>query len=396
MWTLIFLATLNTAPPTVEAKTLDGEVVSGSLVEVSAERIAIDTTKGRVSLELQRLAGLSSNVPTPQIKAIPVAWIDLVDGCSLVASGYTVREGRARIELLGGPTLDVATDDVATVRLQPLTETLAAQWSPLVDNASESDVLVVGKDLSLDNHRGVLGDVSGTTVQFQLDGDLLPVKRGNVFGLIYYHPRGRELPEPICRVTDVSGSTWAVHAIKLHEENLTWTTPLGQQISRPLAAVARIDFSQGKIVYLSDLKPESVDWTPYFGSSRQLLLRSELYSPRKDIGLESKPLELDGKTYAKGLALHSRTELTYRLPGEFRWLRAQVGIDDGVRPRGNVKLVVRGDNRELLATTLAGTDASKPLNLDLQGIRRLSILVDFGEDLDVGDHLDLCDARVVK
>jgi hypothetical protein len=36
------------------------------------------------------------------------------------------------------------------------------------------------------------------------------------------------------------------------------------------------------------------------------------------------------------------------------------------------------------------------LTLDLQGVKRLTVLVDFGEDLDVADHLNLCEAKLVE
>jgi hypothetical protein len=36
------------------------------------------------------------------------------------------------------------------------------------------------------------------------------------------------------------------------------------------------------------------------------------------------------------------------------------------------------------------------LNLPLLGVRRLEILVDFSDDLDIGDFVDLCEARVTK
>jgi hypothetical protein len=123
---------------------------------------------------------------------------------------------------------------------------------------------------------------------------------------------------------------------------------------------------------------------------------AEFYAPRSDQNLASKPLQLDGKQYPKGLALHSRTEMVYRLPGRFSRLKAIAGIDDGVRPQGNVRLVVRGDDKVLLETTLTGADPPQPLDLDISGVRRLAILVDFGGEMDAADHLDLCNARIIK
>ena len=36
------------------------------------------------------------------------------------------------------------------------------------------------------------------------------------------------------------------------------------------------------------------------------------------------------------------------------------------------------------------------INIDITGVRRLSILVDFGQQLDIADHLHLCNARITK
>ena len=88
--------------------------------------------------------------------------------------------------------------------------------------------------------------------------------------------------------------------------------------------------------------------------------------------------------------------MVYRLPGRFGRFKAIVGIDDSVRPNGNVRLVISGDDRVLLEATIDGSDEPKPVDLDISGVRRLRILVDFGQRLDVADHLDLCEARIVK
>jgi hypothetical protein len=238
--------------------------------------------------------------------------------------------------------------------------------------------------------------VTDQTVEFELEGEKVPVRRSKVFGLVVHHASGRELPEAMGVLHDRSGSTWTLRSLALAGDQIEWTTLLGVKQKRPLAAVARLDFSRGKVVYLSDLKPDSVQWVPFFGMGRELPTRAAWYAPRQDQNLQSGPLQIDGKRYAKGLAMHSRTELVYRLADRYRRFVAVVGIDDTARPRGNVRLVISGDDRVLFEAVVAGTDVPKPIELDMTGVRRLSILADFGDDLDVGDHLDLCEARLLK
>ena len=109
----------------------------------------------------------------------------------------------------------------------------------------------------------------------------------------------------------------------------------------------QIDFSGGKIVYLSDLKPDGVRWTPYFGTRKPLPAVEQFYAPRYDRNFDSGPLQLGGTPVPQGLALHSRTEIVYRLPGRFSRFQAVAGIDDAVRPGGKVRLVIRGDDKVL-------------------------------------------------
>ena len=67
--------------------------------------------------------------------------------------------------------------------------------------------------------------------------------------------------------------------------------------------------------------------------------------------------------------------------------------------------VTRERNGQKFTTKYSGTlkedtitGKSEPINLslDVRGVKRLSLLVDFGDDLDVGDQLNLCDARLVE
>jgi hypothetical protein len=127
-----------------------------------------------------------------------------------------------------------------------------------------------------------------------------------------------------------------------------------------------------------------------------LPVMKQFYAPRFDRGFDGPVLRLGGVEYPKGIALHSRTELVYRLPERFSRLLAIAGIPDAVRPGGKVRLVVRGDDKVLLQSTFAGSDRPRPIDLDVTGVRRLIILVDFDDGLNRGDQLLLCNARVSK
>jgi len=391
----LLLAIALTAATPIEARTLDGRTVAGTLAELDAGKVTLQTADGPVSLDTNQLMTIAPKEKPEPPAAEPGAWIDLIDGSSLVARQYAVVEGRSQISLLDGQAVELPVSSGAAVRLKPQSEVVAEAWSRILEMEIDGDLLVVGKGESIDYLRGILRGVTDQTIQFELDGDVLAVKRSKIHGLRYYRPAGDALPEAVCQITDADGSRFSAGSLSLPGD-LRWTTPAGLTVTRPLAAVAKLDFSRGKIVYLSDLKPESVEFTPYFGSIRDLPVLAKFYAPQRDKNLESGPLQLGKQQYGKGLALRSRTRVVYRLPGRFSRLKAVAGIDDAVRPRGHVRLVIHGDDKLLLESTLTGVDPPQPVDLDLTGVRRITILADFGDQMDVADHLDLCQARILK
>jgi hypothetical protein len=298
--------------------------------------------------------------------------------------------------LADGEVVETPANMVQTVLFAALqTGELQSDWSRLATMKTDADLLILRSGNGLDYQKGVLHDVTEEVVRFDLDGKVLPVKRAKVFGFIYHHGTPSEMPPALCRITDASGSVWPVRSMSLGEK-LQWTTPAGAGVSQSFENIARIDFSAGKLLYLSDLKPDSITWTPYFGARKPLPVMKQFYAPRFDRGFDGPVLRLGGVEYPKGVALHSRTELAYRLPERFSRFLAIAGIPDAVRPSGKVRLVVRGDDKVLFESTFAGNDRPRPIDLDVTGVRRLIILVDFDDGLNRGDQLLLCNARVSK
>ena len=127
------------------------------------------------------------------------------------------------------------------------------------------------------------------------------------------------------------------------------------------------------------MKPDSEKFTPYpfTLTGKELTSRLEFSRPRRNQNLESKSLRINGQVYRKGLALRSRSELAWTLPGKFSRLEAMAGIDDDVRPLGNVRLQIVGDGKTLLDTNIAGNERDpKPINCDVSGVRRLVLIVE--------------------
>lgn len=402
MFSVVMASLVLAASPEFQARSVDGKQSAGQLVEVTASALTLDSPAGKVTLPFAALQAVSGNPPQAAVKVKPTVVVRLVDGSQLDGTSFEVAKGEATLKPISGPELKIPTKSIAWVRLPDAAggEILDGQWSDLLTSQTAgkqaADLIVVRKKEAIDYLEGVLGDVSATEVAFELDGQTVPVKRPRIEGLVYYHAKAASLPETVCEVTTAQGLRLQARTMQLTDDLLRVTTPGGLTVDVPLASLAVLNFSADKVRYLSDLEADSVKYTPFFGGGQELPSHVEFFRPRRDVGIEQNPLRLDGKTYAKGLAMHSRTSTSYRVPEKFNRFEAVVGIDDSVREAGQVQVTIWGDGKQLWEAGIAGGDPARPVAIDLKGVKKLEIKVDFGDDLDVADHLDLAEARFTK
>jgi hypothetical protein len=187
----------------------------------------------------------------------------------------------------------------------------------------------------------------------------------------------------------IDGSVVRCRKVSFDGAELAIELLTGAAAKVPSQNVRALDFSLGKVRYLSQLEPREVKHTPYFDHT---------WEYERDRNKDGGPLQLGDKVYARGLWIHSKTFLRYRIAGEYRRFQAVVGIDYLVarNGRGDVHVVISGDGRTLWEADVRGTSDPQTIDLDVSGVRDLEILVDFGGDLDIADHLDLADARLIK
>src|SRR5262249_15974044 len=139
----------------------------------------------------------------------------------------------------------------------------------------------------------------------------------------------------------------------------------GADLALPLALVSSIDFSSGKVVYVSQLEPRDVKYVPFFDI---------VYEYRRDRSLDGPLLTLCGKSYSRGLAIQSKTTLRYRIAGDYTRFQGLAGIDDTVRRlEQSVQLTITGDNKPLFDAEIKGGQPPQVLDLDVTDVRDLEI-----------------------
>ncbi len=300
-------------------------------------------------------------------------------------------------------SLELAPWQVSAVRLSPPSPERDSQWSEIQAQQHAGDVLVIRKaPTALDYLEGVIVGIDADTLLFEFDGEKIDVPLQKLEGFLFYLSQPEPMRSPRASVTLVDGSIWRLDTVSIDGGWLQALTSGGEAVQFPLEQVKQIDLAAGKVAYLSDLEPASVEITPKFGSALQAALNRLIYAPKRDAAIGGGPLRLrDPATgaieqFAKGLALHSRSRLEYRLAGEYRRLRGIAGMAPEINVSGAVRLQIAADQETLWDRVIRTSDGPIALDLDLTGKRRLAILVDFVDDLDVADRLNLCELRIIK
>lgn len=415
--TLLTLLTLAAvAAPDVTVRPLDGESIEGKLAELSAAQVTVETKSGPQSVPAAGVMWIElPAVTTPSEK--PAAWIELLDGSRIVAASFTAAAGKAQLELLTGSTVEVATRAIRTVRFRPQTPELAGQWREITSQNAAADMVVIRKtsmrsveqgenepttvtEQSLDQLEGTLLDVTPDSVRFEYDGDKIDIRREKLEGLVYYQAAKRDFSPPLARLIDAGGSSWAIREVQLAENNVIATTVGNVALELSIAVIAKIDFSVGNVAFLSELEADSganesaVSLQP----ANMAYKFGRVFQVRTGPPLGAEFFRVGGQRFDSGLSLHSPAKLVYRVPEGFRRFRASVGIDDTVISPGAFDLVVMGDGKELARHKFSSDQARKaiPLDLAIEGVRRVTIVVDPAGGQDIGDQLNLCDARFTK
>jgi hypothetical protein len=208
-----------------------------------------------------------------------------------------------------------------------------------------------------------------------------------LFGIVFAAGALLKTASPVS-VRLAEGSVIPGSMVRADADHLLLEASWGATLTLPITELAELLCHSDRVVYLSDLTPRA----------RRIEGRLHRDWPvGADHNVNGGLLSLSGRTFRKGLGVHSRTELTYSLDGGFERFAAIVGIDDAVRPRGSVVFRVSGDGKTLFDSgTMSGADAPRDVVADVGGVKELVLLVDFADELDIADVADWADARLIK
>lgn len=264
------------------------------------------------------------------------------------------------------------------------------QARAIVLEPGPEDAVFVLKENAVIAVRGIVLGIAGESLRFKFNADERKINLAKLIGVILGGNDARR--DGSLRQTVQLRNGDSITGLWRRFDTATGTigiqTAWGASLDLPFAEVTRVISTNGRLTYLSDLKPVAVEQTPYF---------DRMLTYRIDKSLIGGPLKLSDGEYPHGIAVHSRTVLTYDIAGTYEDFKTKVGFQQPEGKLGQAIVRVLGDGKVLYENPDARGDA-KPVDVSVKisGIQRLTLEVDFGKNEDSGDRIIWANARLLR
>jgi hypothetical protein len=326
----------------------------------------------------------------------PQTQILLTDGSRLVADLLGSDENELQVDSLYFGQIAIPLEYVAGILVQRPSDSLIRDR--LVDAvqaagksrqaAAKGDFLVLHNG---DRLSGSIQSIHPTTVQLVTEVGRVDLELTRVVA-IGLDPALAERPTVQglhAQVGFLDGSQLVVTGMRLDDQGVQITTPTGLKLrGDDPTQVIWLQPQGGDCTYLSSLKVGSYRHIPFLDLPWEFGLDRNVLGGR---------LRCDGRTYAKGIGLHSTARISFPLDGQYRRFAADLGIDQLAGPGGSVIFRVFVDGQErYVSPVVRGGETPLRVDVDVRGGQRISLVVNFAERGDTLDYADWLDARLIR
>ena len=379
-----------------------------TLIDGSSRAGVIESidTKGQIKLagvsaaiDLQSLRRIARDTKSQSIGVTPFR-IHLATGGTLLAKTAVAAEEKFQIDWKYGKGLALPIEAIGAIHLPgSLALTTPAERASGVEayeramaNRGEKDQILARRDGKVVAFAGLIEKVTDKHVTFtaSLGGTDVtrdfPLEEAYAVVMAQIGPPTDRLGTCLIRLRD--GSSLSGHVTGLSAGKLTLQPAADVNVALPWADVVDADVRSDRLLFLSDLKPTQAIHRPLL-----VALPREWKADRNVVGGR---LVLGKKTYAKGIGVQSFSRLAFDRDKRFGTLAVTIGIDDDAHGPASCVFVIEGDDKELLRQKISTGDKPKAVRVDVSGATKIKLIVEPGDDLDLADHANWCDARLLK
>ncbi len=397
--TTVEIPSRSAVPVVVE--TVDGELVGGLTGLNETNGITLLDQAERLSFDQALSIRFTENQASDAAIA-PAGAVTLIDGSRLRYASRGFVAGSVDLVLVEGSTARVPIASIVAWDLG------SSSPAPQGDEQATADVLLVKRrdGSGLAPVEGVVLEVADRGVRFAFgdnsDDDPIEVPWKRLGGIRFF--RNNEAIVPRARLSLRDGSRLAADRIGLEGEGLAWRSGAGSGWLS-VGSIDAIDLSAGRVTPIAELRLLDQSWKPYFEAPtiemghtfNQAFDGQELSlwktDPRVPAGW---PAIATVQRFDGGVAMKSRGELRFALPSEAIRLKGLVGLDPRTRRAGSADVSILAGERTIWSGTIDGSTRPIALNAPLEGEPTLTLRVDYGENLDSGDHVHFALLRVIQ
>lgn len=383
----IFVGTVCHAQPTALGK--DGILLT-LLSGESRPTKAIGITAGKLTGE-----GISEPLSLDEVRQIrfapsaseakPAVVLHLLGGGKVFAKSVTVASDQCQVETSLAGKLTIPLDQVRGMRLEPAAPNVVFDKTLAAPSADQDRLFIKFED-KVDSVAGIFKSLGDKEFQFELGGEMKSLPREKLFGVVVAQGSAEDDPTKAA-ITLRDGSLIAGEIDSLTAGKLVAKLPGGSPVEIPQEAIASLALRSSRLEFLSDLKPVAEE-------QRSIAFLDVPW--QKDRSVQGRTLTLGQRTFEKGIGCHAECRLTFAADGKWDVLAAVIGIDAETMGKGDCIFIVLADGESVFSRRVKGTDAPQEIQVEIPRAKRVTLLVEAGAGLDLGDHADWCDVRFIK
>jgi hypothetical protein len=261
------------------------------------------------------------------------------------------------------------------------------------DNEPDNEDTVYLRDKNKPEEiRSVSGKISSLdeeTLSFVFRGQERSITRDRVVGLVFKHASRPDPASPgTYQVVEVQGGQKLPARIKSISDNVSFDLIGGGTLTPPRDVVRTMRVENGRRIDLTRVSPSAEEAIPYFGLK---------LSHKLNTNFSGKPIVLyNEQKYERGLAVHSKSRLHYKLNPNCESFQATFGLMMPGGKLGDVTARVLGDGKVIWEQdNITAATGAVDVDVPLKGVERLILEVDFGGGQNVGDRAAWCNPRLI-
>ena len=381
----LLIASAHAAQLSATVVQADGEEVAGVLKDINAESATVDSRK----FPAREIAQIKFSTPPNEYKTSASSIIlrnkDVIKDAAILSGGDT--KMTVKTNWLQALDLEYKLVDAIVFYAsgKKMPDTLA---STLKSASPKEDILLT---LRGETNAGFFEKIDDKSITFNAGGQSKAYPLDQVAAVRLAATEKFEANKASnASLQLLDGSVLTVKPMGIDDEGLKVEALDGKTWHIGGTSLVNLEFSGGRMVFLSVLTPKNVEQKPYVGGAPMV------FTWRKDRSAANGPLKIGEVVYEKGVGVHSYCKLTYDLNGEFVKFISDVGMDASAPPKAECAWKILVDGKESAAGMAKSGAEKQTVKIDLPQAKVLELICDYGTDDDAGDRLDFAKARLIK